>query len=141
MLIFWEEFLQHFHRATKALQNEHVNLKSCADLYSSLADYLHASRNEFNRFQEAAKEIRTGVDYEATLILKCRRKKVVNDGDAPEVSLNARDKFCISTFYLIIDNLKAEMSRRGQVYDDIADQCSCLVNVPETTPTKESTVF
>ena len=55
MLIFLEKILQHFHIVSQALQIEHVNLKSCADLYSSLADYLHASSNEFDRFEEAAK--------------------------------------------------------------------------------------
>ena len=91
----------------------HVNLKSCADLHSSFADYIHAPRNEPKRFEEAAKEIIPGVDYKATHALKGRRNKVVNDGDAPKVSLNSRDKFYISTFYVIIDNLKAEMSKRG----------------------------
>ena len=112
-------------------------MKSCADLYSSLADYLHASRKECKTFEEAAKEIIPGVDYKATLTLQHKRKKVVNDGDVPEVCLNARDKFCISTFCIITDNLKAEMSSRGQVYNDITDRFSCLVNVPETSSTKE----
>ena len=137
MLIVWEEILQHFHRVSQALQNKHVNLKSCIDLYSSLADYLHASRNEWKKIEEAVKEVIPGVDYKATLTLKRKRKKVVNDGDAPEESLNARDKCCISTFYLIIDNPKAEMSRRGQVHNDIADRFYCLVNVPETSSTNE----
>ena len=131
MLIFFVKFLQHFLRVSQALRNEHVIFTSCADLYSSLADYLHASRNEFKRFEEAAKVI-PDVDYEATLTLKRRRKKVVNDGDAHGISLNARDKFRISTFYVIIDNLKSEMSIRGQVHNDIADRLSCLDNVPET---------
>ena len=47
---------------------------------------------------------------------------MVNEGDGPEVSLNSRDKFRMSNFYVIIDNLKAEMSRSGQVYNDIADR-------------------
>ena len=38
MLVFWEKVLQNFYRVNQALQNEHVNLKTCADLYSSLAD-------------------------------------------------------------------------------------------------------
>ena len=63
-------------------------------------------------FEDAAKEIIPGVDHKATLTLKRISKTVVNDGDAPVISLNARDKFRISTFYVIIDNLKAEMSRR-----------------------------
>ena len=41
---------------------------------------------------------------------------MVNDGDAPEVSLNARDMFRISTFCVIIDNHKAEISGRAQVH-------------------------
>ena len=106
-------------------------MKSCVDLYSSSADYLDASMNKHRTFEEAEKEIIPDVDYTATLALKRTRKKVINDGDAPEVSLNARDKFRISTFYVIIDNLRAEMSRRGQVYDDIADRFYYMVNVPE----------
>ena len=86
--------MQNFHRVCQALQNEFVNFKSCADLFSSLEDCLHASRNELKRFEEVAGEIIPGVDYEATLTVKCKGKKVVNDGDASEVSLNARDKFC-----------------------------------------------
>ena len=76
------------------------------------------------------------VDYKATLTLKRKRKKMVNDGDASEGSLNARYKLCISSLYVIIDNLRAEKSGRGQVYNDIADRFSCLVNVPETSSTK-----
>ena len=116
ILIFLGEILQQFHIVCQALQNEYVNFKSCVDLYSLLPDYLHASRNELKRLEEAAKEIMPGVDYKATLTLKRKRKKVINDGDAPEVSLNARYNLCISTFYIIINNLKAAMSRRGQVY-------------------------
>ena len=102
-------------------------------MYSSLADHLHESRNEFERFEEAAKEITPGVDYKSTLTRNRKRKTVVIDGDAPEVSLNARDKFRISAFYAIVDKLETEMSRRGQVYNDIAVQFSCLVYVPQTS--------
>ena len=109
-----------------------MTLKSCADLHSSLADYLHASRNEPKIFEEAVEEIMPCVDHKSTPTLQRRRKKVTNDGDAPEVSQNSRDKFRISTVYVINDNLKAEMSRRGQVYNDISDRSSCLVYVPET---------
>ena len=135
---FLEEILQHFHWISQALQNEHVKFKSCADLYSSLTDYLHASRKEFKGFEEVAREIMPGMDYKATHALKHRGKNVVHDGGAPEVSLNSRDKFCISAVYVIIDNLSAEMSRRGQVYDVIAYQYSCLVNVHEALSTKET---
>ncbi len=48
------------------------------------------------------------------------RKKVPNDGDAPEVYLNARDTFLITTFYIIVDKLETEMRRR-EIYKEIAD--------------------
>ena len=133
MLVFWEEMLQHFHRVSQALQNEHMNWKTCADLYSSLADHLHESRNEFERFEGDAKEITPGVDYKSNLTRNRKRKTVVIDGDAPEVSLNARDKFRISAFYAIVDQLMTEMSRREQVYNDIAVRFSCLVDVSKTS--------
>ena len=98
MLIFFEKIMKHVHSVSQALQNEHANLKSCADLNSLLADHFHASRNESKRFEEAVKEIISGVDYKATLTLKRKRKKVVNDGYAPGVSMNARDKFCVPAF-------------------------------------------
>ncbi|XP_065664785.1 zinc finger MYM-type protein 1-like [Hydra vulgaris] len=120
MLVFWKEILQHFHRVSQALQKEHVNLKTCADLYTSLADHLHKSRNEFERFEEAAKIMTPGVDYKSTLTRNRKRKTVFNDGDAPEVSLNARGKFLMSAFYAIVDKLETELSRRRQVYNDVA---------------------
>jgi len=55
--------------------------------------------------------------------LKYIRKKIPNDndGDAPEVSLNGRDKFCITTFYTIVDKLKTEMRRREEIYKEISE--------------------
>ncbi len=41
MLNFWDEILQNFHRVSKVLQNEDVNLKTCSDLYESLDDQLY----------------------------------------------------------------------------------------------------
>ena len=63
------------------------------------------------------------VDYKAAQTRKRIRKKVPNDndGDAPEVYLNARDKFRITTFYTIVDKLKTEMRRRGEIYKEISE--------------------
>ena len=62
-------------------------------------------------------------------------EKMVNDGSATEVPLIARDKFPMSTFHVIIDSLKPEMSRRGQVCNDIAERFFRLVEVPELSST------
>ena len=75
---------------------------------------MHKSRNEFERFEEAAKEITPGVDYKSTLT----RRLIVNERQwslmvMPLRSLNATDKFRVSAFYAIVDKLETEMSRRG----------------------------
>lgn len=55
--------MQSFHRVSQALRNQYVDLKTCTDLYSSLADQLNTSRDEFERFEEAAKERLSDVNY------------------------------------------------------------------------------
>ena len=56
------------------------------------------------------------VDYKVATTLKRIRQKVSNDGDTPEVYLNARDKFRITSFYTIVDKLATEMKRRGEIF-------------------------
>ncbi|CAF2203817.1 unnamed protein product [Rotaria magnacalcarata] len=105
MLNFWNDILQNFHRVSKVLQNEDINLETCANLYAPLADLLCTSRVEFERYEAITKEMLPDVDYKAATTLKRIRKKVPNDGDIPEVCMNARDKFGIETFYTIVDKL------------------------------------
>ena len=50
MLNLSNEILQNFHRVSKVLQNEDVDLKTCADLYVSLAEQMCTSRDEFEKF-------------------------------------------------------------------------------------------
>jgi len=66
------------------------------------------------------------VDYGAATTRKRIRQKVPNDVDTPEVYLNTRDKFCITTFY----KLATETKRRGEIYKEIAERFSFLSHVP-----------
>ena len=107
-----------------------MNFKTCADLYVSLADQMCTSRNEFERYEAAAKEMLPDVDYKAATTRKRFRKKVPNVGDSPEVYLNARDKFRITTFYTIANRLETEMKITGETYKEIAERFSSLSDVP-----------
>jgi len=69
--------------------------------------YCNTKNNEKN-----AKEMLPDVNYKAGTTRRRIRQKVPNDGDAPEVYLNVRDKFCITTFYTIVDKLATELKRR-----------------------------
>ena len=97
-------------------------IKICADLCLSLADQLCTSRDELERYEAAAKEMLPDVDYKAATTRKRIRKKVLNDGDSPELYLNARDKFRITTFCTIVDKLETEMKIRGEIYKEIAER-------------------
>ena len=70
------------------------------------------------------------ITRELQLAIKRIRKKVPNDGDSPEVYLNARDKFRITTFYTIVDKLEAEMKIRGEIYREISERFSFLSDAP-----------
>ena len=129
MLNFWGEILQNFHRVSQYLQSEDVNLQTCANLYESLSNQLSASRNEFDKYETFAREILPDVNYKMTQSRKRLRKKMPNDGDAPEAELSPRDKFRVKTFYFIIDILVAEMKRRGKIYNEIAEKFSFLSDI------------
>ena len=49
MLNFWNEILQNFQRISQVLHSEEVNLKTYADLYSSLDDRLGISLDGYGR--------------------------------------------------------------------------------------------
>ena len=63
MLVMWNEILQHFHRTSQALQHKELDLKTCENLYQSLADHLHTLRNDFEKFENISKNMLPDVDY------------------------------------------------------------------------------
>ncbi|KAF2881303.1 hypothetical protein ILUMI_24870 [Ignelater luminosus] len=133
MLNMWNEILQNFHRTSQALQNENVNLKTCADLYESLSDYLHNIRADFDRFEKMSKDILPDVDYKDSYLRKRVRKKQANDGDEAEAVFTPRKKFRVSTFLVIIDTLEAQMKRRSVVYREISSRFSFLTDMNLST--------
>ncbi|CAF4428287.1 unnamed protein product, partial [Rotaria magnacalcarata] len=91
MLNICNDILQNFHRVSQVLKNEDINLETRANLYASLADQLGTSREEFERYEAITKEMLPDADYKAATTSKRIRKKVPNDGDTPEIYMNARD--------------------------------------------------
>ena len=121
MLVVWDEILQAFHRTSQRLQAKIANLSVCANLYVSLKTFLTQLRNEFDRLETTAKERVLDTEYKEFNARKCTRKKQHNDGPAPELELNPRDKFRMQTFYVIIDTLQSEIQRRGSVYKKLGE--------------------
>lgn len=126
MLVLWNEILGHFHAVSKTLQNPSLNLNVCADLYTTLSSQLREIRDQFDKFETMAKELLPEVNYKDISARKRKRKIQKNDGNAPEAELNAREKFKIFTFNVIIDALEMQMSSRGMVYKQVAERFSFL---------------
>uniref|UniRef100_G3TY18 TTF-type domain-containing protein n=1 Tax=Loxodonta africana TaxID=9785 RepID=G3TY18_LOXAF len=129
MLVMWNHILQHFHWTSQALQDSEVNLQTCTDLYRSLTGYLHNLREDFEKFEKTTKQILPHSNYQAVDHRRSVRKKRVDGGGAPEVSLSARDEFRVTTYYAIVDILESCMKRRAEVYAVLADRFSFLNNV------------
>ena len=74
MLHFWSRVLGRFYRVSKALQKSELLLSTCAELYSSLVDFLSEIRDEFD---QQAKATLSNINYRAVT----RRQK-----NAPDAS-------------------------------------------------------
>lgn len=129
MLVMWDEILQTFRKVSKVLQDPEVTLETCANLYKSLVDFLEKLRCDFDSLEARAKEKLPDVEYKDTR--QRRRKKMPNDGSAPEVSFSPREQFKITCYYSIIDKLNAEMRKRGEIYKETADKFSFLNKIPD----------
>ncbi|XP_076337290.1 uncharacterized protein LOC143239741 isoform X2 [Tachypleus tridentatus] len=67
------------------------------------------------------------------------KKKALNDRNAQEVYLNARDKFGITIFCTIADKPETQLRRRREVYKEITNRFSFLSDVPnDVTSTAET---
>ncbi|KAM9172176.1 uncharacterized protein ACDP82_016619 isoform 1-T2 [Pangshura tecta] len=128
MLTMWNEIL-HFYQTSQALQEKELDLKTCTNLCQSLADHLHTLRNDFERFEDISKDILPDTNYKEAQSRKQIRKKQANDSCATETAWNPRDKFCVSTYYAIIDTLEAHTKRRGEVYKEVSSRFSFLNNM------------
>lgn len=138
MLTLWNDILQVFRRTSKGLQEEGLDLKTCANLYHSLSDHLVEMRNQFEKFEGEARKIFPNGEYKETR--RRTRKKQVNDGNAEEVDLNPRDKFRIETFNVIIDTLNAQMQRRGEVYYEVSQKFSFLADLNKSCSEYENDI-
>ncbi|CAG9791322.1 unnamed protein product [Diatraea saccharalis] len=106
MLVMWEEILQTFRKVSKVLQDPEVTLETCANLYKSLVDFLEKLRSDFDSLDARAKEKLPDVEYKDTR--QRRRKKMPNDGSAPE-----------------------RCEKRGEIYKETADKFSFLNKIPD----------
>ena len=129
MLCLWNHLLLKFDKVNKALQDPQITLYTCKNLYSSLSEFVRNMREEFDVIEEKAKSKLPDVEYKSTR--KRKRKTMINDGTAPDASedMHPREKFRVMSFIPILDALYANLNKRAEVYNYVADKFSFLANL------------
>ena len=129
MCVVWNDILQHTDRVNKSLQEAGIELCTVVQLYDSLISHFRRMRNQFDEFESTAKRyVASDCDYVEAAARIRARKRMANDGPSTEVSLAPRENFIVSTFYVIVDQLLAEMVRRRAAYADLNDKFGFLTD-------------
>lgn len=129
MCVVWNDILQHTDRVNKSLQEAGIELCTVVQLYDSLISHFRHMRNQFDEFESTAKRyVADDCDYVEAAARIRARKRMANDGPSTEVSLAPRENFIVSTFYVIVDQLLAEMVRRRAAYADLNDKFGFLTD-------------
>ena len=134
MLHLWTGLLEQFHKVSNALQSTQISLTTCANLYSSLLQFVSSTREIFDEIEEQAKTTLPDVEYRTLQRRRRVRKGQHNDGSATEAldEIPPRDKFRIHSFIPVIDALHSNLDRRAIVYRSVADNFSFLIDLQAT---------
>lgn len=131
MLEFWEKILNEFDKTSKALQNAEITISTTAKLYFALSQYVQNVQQDFDDIESQAKGKLPDIDYKSARKRKIKRRKQVNDGNAPDAAenLSPRDKFKMQSFIPMIDALKRNLEERALIYKNVSNMFSFLTNL------------
>ncbi|GIY61062.1 uncharacterized protein CDAR_311531 [Caerostris darwini] len=96
ILHFRNRILRHFSKANKILQSPNILLSSCADWYRSLLDILRGIREDFDAFEQQAKNTLPNTEYRTTIrIIRSKSQGNYENSSDPDAleELSSRDKF------------------------------------------------
>lgn len=87
-------------------------------------------REAFDYYEEKTKQMgHTDMSSYSELTTRKRyRKKMANDGEAPEFETNVRDKFKIQNFFVMMDSLTVEIKKRKEAYTKLNKRFNFLTD-------------
>jgi len=124
---FWAVILERFNQVSKSLQHETLELQSAIKLLTSLLEFLMSLRNQFEVFENKAKNKVENTEYHDEQKREHMRRKQINDGNAEDGALRGSQKFKVETYLPIIDKLCSALSHRIEAYN-IKMFIHCLVS-------------
>lgn len=131
----WTSILGRFNVVNKKLQSINIDLASVVSLYNSLTEFLKTLRTDFSSFENLAKSCSDIQEYQFDLKHTKKNKFQFDVSHAGETAFeNGSHHFKINTFYVIIDNLQQELSRRKIVYENLLSHFHFLEKIKTAPP-------
>lgn len=117
--VFWNDVLERFNTTNKMLQNPKMILESAVRALESLKLFVESKRDEF-KYEEAAKIISNTDQYIQTHTRTTNvRLNPLDYMKAPYANLSSKDKFRVSSFIPVIDQLSVSLTERLHAYDTV----------------------
>jgi len=119
--------LKRFNITSKTLQTVNIDLSTVITLYDSLVLYLKEFRYKFDQIEQSAKQITDETQYSSEL--SRRKKNIFFDEKNTEEILQGSHNMKTQTFFVIIDTMISDLTKRKIAYDKIYNQFDFLFNL------------
>ncbi|KAG5895377.1 hypothetical protein JTB14_029600 [Gonioctena quinquepunctata] len=132
LTIIWNDILERFNATNKMLQDPKMILESAMRVLESLKLFVQSEREEFDKYEEAAKGISNTDQY---LQSRTRTRNVrLNPLDyirAQNANLSPKEKFKESDFIQVIDQLRVSLTERLHAFDAVRSRFGFLNHLEE----------
>ena len=128
----WDNILSRFKITTEALQNTKITLDTAECLLQSLRAYVASERDEFEKYENAARDIEGVCHLYQEEIKRVKKRKHFpgepEDSDAL-LGLHGSRRFQVETYYVILDKLVSCLDKRIGAYSELNALFSVLFNL------------
>lgn len=130
LTVIWEYILKHIDIVNKSLQEPGIEFNTMVRLYDSLIQNISHCRTEdmYISFYLMAKELAPDSEFKDSGSRVRKKKRQFDEGPDETPSRSAKDSFKINVFFIILDVLCAEMTKRRAAYTMLYDTFSFLTD-------------
>lgn len=141
MVEFWGRILKRMNAVNKELQSVDIDVSRVVDLYDSLIEFVAETRDNFTFYEDEALKVSLVTEYEldSDSKRKRRRKRFADEdlNEDVETPKCGSDHFRINVFFVILDHLKIELSRRSEVYKNLKTKFAAIFSLSSRLTTLE----
>ena len=131
MLIFWSTLLNRFKAVSRKLQGIDTRMVEVLDLYQSLILLVDDIHENFDFYEEKAKNLSINKMYTADVKRKKYRRLRADETNEGHVEFDGKDNFRINSFLPILDAIKTDLEHRYQEYQTIFKKFGALLKFGE----------